>query len=103
MDPIAVPARFRLAAKEAQMETSTDCDKGAAREAESKALRLFHQDRYAPDDAAYLLGVPVETIYQAAFAKQLDAEIVGHDVVAISREALLRWLRDGHDGGGNDR
>ena len=78
----------------------TRLDKEAGGETGNKAFRLLHQDRYAPDEAAYLLGIPVEAIFQAAFAKQLKAEIVGHDVVSVSRDALLTWLKhDGADSG----
>jgi excisionase family DNA binding protein len=77
--------------KEIHMDTKRDKDAGST--TESKAFRLFHQDRYAPDEAAYLLGIPVETIYQAAFARQLEAEMVEHDVVSVSRDALLAWLK----------
>ena len=78
-------------------------DKDEGGETGNKAFRLLHQDRYTPDEAAYLLGIPVETIYHAAFAKQLEAEIVGHDVVSVSRGALLTWLKRDGDASGMAR
>ena len=80
------------------METRQDKDPGS--ESGNTAFRLLHKERFHPEEAAYLLGVAVETIYQAAFTKQLKAEIVGHDVVSVSRDALLTWLKhDGDDSG----
>jgi hypothetical protein len=87
--------------KETQMDTRLDTEAGS--ETGNKAFRLLHQDRYVPAAAAYLLGIPVETIYQAAFAKHLKAEIVGHDVVSVSRDALLTWLKRDGDGSGMAR
>jgi hypothetical protein len=66
-------------------------------DAESRFDRLLHKDHYHPSEAAYLLGIDVNRIYQEAFAGRLDARIVGHDVASVSREALIAWLeRDGN-------
>lgn len=80
------PATARSIGKETRMDTE------AMKQAENKAFRLLHRDRYSPKDAAYLLGIPVDTIHHAAFFKELEAEIVGHDVISVSRDALLAWL-----------
>lgn len=64
----------------------------------NRALRLLHQERYRPEEAAYLLGIEANVLCQAAFHNQLNAEIVGHDVVSFHRDDLIRWLeRDDDD------
>ncbi len=77
-----------------------DTPVGDTDDAESRVFRLLHKDHYSPSEAAYLLGIDVNRIYQAAFARRLHAEIVGHDVVSVSREALIAWLK--RDGNGDD-
>jgi hypothetical protein len=67
-------------------------------EPENRAFRLLHKERYHPLEAAYLLNVDVGIIFRAAFAKELDAEIIGHDVVHVSRAALITWLHRGDSG-----
>ena len=63
----------------------------------SRVLRLLDKDLYSPEEASYLLGIPKGAIFQAAFAKRLTAEIIGHNVISIRRDDLLLWLE------GNDR
>ncbi len=65
----------------------------------NRALHLLHKDHYRPEEAAYLLGIDADVIYHAAFAKQLKAEIVGHDVVGIQRHDLIRWMERDYDDG----
>jgi hypothetical protein len=73
-----------------------DTPAGDTRDTESRFDRLLHKDHYHPSEAAYLLGIDVNRIFQEAFARRLHARIVGHDVVSVSREALIAWLeRDG--------
>ena len=62
---------------------------------------LLREDRYTPKEAAELLwpggaeqllegGLGV--VRHAAFAGELRAQIVGHDIVSIRRDDLLAWL-----------
>lgn len=67
-------------------------------EPESRIFRLLHKERYHPLEAAYLLNIDVKIIFRAAFAKELEAEIIGHDVVHVSRAALISWLHRGDSG-----
>jgi excisionase family DNA binding protein len=53
---------------------------------------LLHKEQYNPDEAAYLLGMDVNVIHQAAHRHDLPATFVGHDVTFIRRADLLRWL-----------
>jgi len=53
---------------------------------------LLHQDNYAPEEAASLLGMDVQRLYAAAFRGDLKARIVGRDVVSVSRADLIDWL-----------
>jgi hypothetical protein len=61
-------------------------------EPESRTLWLLHKERYHPLEAAYLPNIDVAIIFRAAFAKELEAEIIGHDVVHVSRDALITRL-----------
>jgi excisionase family DNA binding protein len=53
---------------------------------------LLHHDQYTPQEAAFLLGVDVDVIYQAAHRGNLKAVIAGHDVLYIFRHDLIEWL-----------
>lgn len=55
---------------------------------------LLRQDHYTPEELADLLGMDVNLIREAAFGHQLDARIIDHDIISITREAALRWLND---------
>lgn len=55
---------------------------------------LLHKDKYSPEEAAEVAGVPLRTITSAAFRGDLRALIVGHDIVSIDRGDLLAWLQD---------
>lgn len=53
---------------------------------------LLKQDHYRPEELARLLSLDVDLICRAAFAGDLVATIVGHDVVDIKRRDALTWL-----------
>lgn len=53
---------------------------------------LLHKDHYTPDEIAYLLGMDVNVILQAAHRHDLPAVFIGNDVATIKRSDLLRWL-----------
>lgn len=55
---------------------------------------LLRHDSYSPEEIAALLQMGVEVIRHAAFMGELPARIVGHDIVSIRREDLLRWLEE---------
>ncbi len=63
---------------------------------------LLQQERYTPEEVAELLGIGVHIIQHAAFSGELQAQIVGHDIISIRRDDVLAWLesRDGLDRGG---
>jgi excisionase family DNA binding protein len=63
---------------------------------------LLQQERYTPEEVAELLGIGVHIIQHAAFSGELQAQIVGHDIISIGRDDVLAWLeaRDGLDRGG---
>jgi hypothetical protein len=54
---------------------------------------LLHEDIYTPAELATLLDIDVTTILNAAFRGDLKATIVQHDVVGITRQAALEWLK----------
>ncbi len=62
---------------------------------------LLREDRYNPEEAAELLWPDgaegwlrsgLDVVRHAAFAGELRARIVGHDIVGIRRDDLLAWL-----------
>ena len=55
---------------------------------------LLRQDHYTPEELADLLEMDVNLIREAAFDHRLDAQIVDHDIISISRAAALQWLND---------
>ena len=54
---------------------------------------LLLQDRYTPEEVAELLEIGLETVRHAAFAGDLRAQIVGHDIISIRREDVLAWVK----------
>lgn len=53
---------------------------------------LLHHDQYTPQEAAFLLGISVDVLYQAAQRGDLKAVFAGHDVLYIMRQDLISWL-----------
>jgi hypothetical protein len=53
---------------------------------------LFIADRLTPEELSRLIDMPVDVITRAAYAGELKAEIVNHDIVSISRDDALSWL-----------
>jgi nucleotide-binding universal stress UspA family protein len=58
--------------------------------------QLMQQDHYRPDELAMLLDIPIDVIHRAAFAGELPATIVHHDIISISRPAAISWLISRH-------
>lgn len=56
--------------------------------------KLLHREQYTPEEAAYLLDMDVNVIYQAAHRHDLPAEFVGNDITFIRRADLVRWLEN---------
>lgn len=61
-------------------------------------MEILHKAVYTPSELAELLEVDVNLIRRAAFKGNLQAVIVGNDIVGIPREAALRWLNEGLPG-----
>jgi hypothetical protein len=55
---------------------------------------LLHQEMYRPEDLAMLLDLDEEVIRHAVYRKALPAAVVGHDIVAIRRADVIRWLKE---------
>jgi excisionase family DNA binding protein len=53
---------------------------------------LLHHDQYTPQEAAFLLGMDVRVIYQAAHRGTLKAVLAGPDVLYVYRHDLIEWL-----------
>jgi hypothetical protein len=56
------------------------------------ADELQHQETYTLEEAADLLLIGINSLRHAVFTGELPAQIVGHDVVAISRHEILVWF-----------
>lgn len=61
---------------------------------ERSLVELMLQDSYTPEELATLLEMDVNLIRQAAYNGRLEARIVDHDIISISRAAALRWLEE---------
>lgn len=61
-------------------------------ETPSRYGELLNRDQYTPDEAAYLLGMDNDVIYQAVYRGRLKAVMIGEDIVSIDRGDLVRWL-----------
>jgi hypothetical protein len=52
---------------------------------------LQHQETYTLEEAAEVLLLSVNIMRHAVFTGELPAQIVGHHIIAISREEILAW------------
>jgi excisionase family DNA binding protein len=55
---------------------------------------LLHHDHYDPAELARLLDMDRYLIRHAVFTGHLKAYKVGHEIISIRREDVLRWLHD---------
>jgi hypothetical protein len=55
---------------------------------------LLHHDHYSPEELSRLLDLPIHIIRHAAFTGELKAYIVGHHIVSLRRDDIVRWLRE---------
>jgi excisionase family DNA binding protein len=53
---------------------------------------LLEKEIYTPDEAAEMLGMDVDVIYQAAHRGHLNVFKIGQDIVSIKRGDLVAWL-----------
>ena len=53
---------------------------------------LFESAVLTPEELAELVDIPLSVIRTAAFAGQLKAKIVNHDIISINRDDALSWL-----------
>ena len=53
---------------------------------------LQHQEIYTLEEAADLLLISVNVMRHAVFTGELPARIIGHHIVAISRQEILAWF-----------
>ncbi len=64
------------------------------KQARKPASELLHSDHYRPKELAELLELDMYIIQRAVYDGQLKASVIGHDIVRIDREEVLRWLED---------
>jgi hypothetical protein len=58
---------------------------------------LLHKDSYTPEELSDLTGIGLHTIRTAAYAHELKAIIIEHDIIEIRREDALAWLNGRED------
>jgi nucleotide-binding universal stress UspA family protein len=66
---------------------------------ERSMLELLHQEQYTPEEIAYVFGMDVDVILQAAHRHDLPAVFIGNDVASIKRSDLLKWMEERRQGG----
>jgi len=59
---------------------------------ERSMLELLHQEQFTPQEVAYVFGMDIDIILQAAHRHDLPAIFIGHDVATIKRSDLLKWM-----------
>lgn len=59
---------------------------------EKSMEELFESEVLTPEELAELLDIPLDRIRSAAFAGELKAKIVNHDIISIKRDDALAWL-----------
>lgn len=59
---------------------------------QSKYSKILQKEAYTPDEAAYLLGIDHDVLYQAVHRGHLNALMIGEDIVSIDRGDLVKWL-----------
>ena len=55
---------------------------------------LLQHDHYTVDELSKLVDMDHHLIERAVFNGQLNARIEGHQIVSITREDAIAWLRD---------
>ncbi|MGD9713318.1 MAG: DNA-binding protein [Thermomicrobiales bacterium] len=53
---------------------------------------LFESESLTPEELATLLEIPLHVIRSAAYAGDLTATIVNHDIISIKRDDALAWI-----------
>jgi hypothetical protein len=54
---------------------------------------LLESAELTPQELSRLIDIPLDAITRAAFAGDLKARIVNHDIISISRDDALAWLK----------
>jgi hypothetical protein len=54
---------------------------------------LFAAEELTPEELSTLIDMPLDVIRMAAHSGELKAKIVNHDIVCITRDDALEWLR----------
>jgi excisionase family DNA binding protein len=69
------------------------------RRTHASVYELLQHERYTPEEVSELLGIGLDVVRHAAFTGELRAQIVGHDIISLSRDDVLAWFaeRDGLD------
>ena len=53
---------------------------------------LLHQETYTLEEAADVLLISVNIMRHAVFTGELPAQVIGHHIIAISRQEILAWF-----------
>ena len=66
-------------------------ERDTTRQTDHTLSELMSQENYQPEEVAELLGIGVDVVRHAAFNGDLVAEVVGHTIINIRRDDVLRW------------
>ncbi len=91
---VLVPTRAdaSIAANPQERNEGIDMSDNTTEHGERNMLELLHQEQYTPEEVAYVFGMDIDIILQAAHRHELPAVFIGHDVATIKRSDLLHWM-----------
>jgi hypothetical protein len=72
------------------MDTQTPVE---VRKLDESLWELMQHDHFTPKELGRLVGIEPAMICEAVFHGELQASVLNHHVVSISREDAIVWLR----------
>lgn len=63
-----------------------------ARDRRPPIFELMQQEHFTPEEVADLFEIGLDVVRHAAFAGELPAQIINHDIISIRRDDAVRWL-----------
>jgi excisionase family DNA binding protein len=57
-------------------------------------FELLHHERYTAEELAKLLGIGLDVVRHATFSGELRGQVIGHHIICLQRQDILRWLRE---------
>jgi len=91
-DMLEEAPRVGVSAEEFEEQARVEMHSRGRRQARDQHVDLTKEE-YAPDEIARMLGTSLEVVMHAIWRGELRAERRGHDVVCVSHENVVDWLR----------